>query len=86
MFSVSVGKQGSRGLPGPKGDAGSRGPTGAPGSKGTAGLPGTLNKSSPQHYHKILISKSLCDSRQTLWQSSYVFLTHLILLSNVLNT
>uniref|UniRef100_A0A673JN20 EMI domain-containing protein n=1 Tax=Sinocyclocheilus rhinocerous TaxID=307959 RepID=A0A673JN20_9TELE len=65
MFSVSVGKPGSRGLPGPKGDAGSRGPSGAPGSKGTAGPPGTLNKSSPPHYRKILSSKSLCDSRQT---------------------
>lgn len=66
MFSVSVGKPGSRGLPGPKGEAGTRGPSGAPGSKGTAGPQGTLNKSSPQHYHRILRSqKSLCDSRQT---------------------
>jgi len=44
MFSVSVGKQGYRGLPGPKGEAGTRGPSGAPGSKGIAGPIGTLNK------------------------------------------
>lgn len=73
MFSVSVGKPGSRGLPGPKGEAGTRGPSGAPGSKGTAGPPGTLNKSSPQHYHRILRSQ----------KSLYVLLTHLMLLSTV---